>query len=65
MRIYDKLSHSKPISHGVLQDSLLFLIHIKDVFIDLDCETILYADDATILVHVQSLPDVFTAANNP
>ena len=67
VRIHDKLSHSKLISHGVPQGStlgsLLFLIHIHNVFTDLQYEIILYTDNATVLVHAKSLPDAFTAAN--
>ena len=48
---------------GSILSLFLFLIYLSDVFADLDYETILYADDATILVHAKSLLDVFTAAN--
>ena len=42
---------------------LLFLIYINDVFQDIDYETILYADDATVLIHSKSISDLFTTAN--
>ena len=48
---------------GSILGSLFFLIYINDVFTDLDYETTLYADDATVLVHAKSLPDAFTAVN--
>ena len=67
VRINDKYSHIKPISFGVQQgstlDPLLFLIYLNDVFQDIDYETILYADDATVVIHAKSLPDLFRAAN--
>ena len=67
VRIKDKYSDIKPISYGVPQGStlgpLLFLIYINDVFQDIDYETILYADDATVLIHSKSLSDLFTTAN--
>ena len=67
VRINDKYSNLKPISYGVPQGStlgpVLFLIYINDVFQNLDYETILYADDATVLVHAKSLPDLFNTAN--
>ena len=67
VRIKDKYSDTKPISYGVPQGStrgpLLFLIYINDVFQDIDYETILYADDATVLIYSQSLSDLFTTAN--
>ena len=49
--------------HKVQDSASFILIHINDVFTDLDYETIWYADNANFLVHAKSLPDVFTAAN--
>ena len=67
VRIHDKYSDVKPISFGVPQGStlgpLLFLIYLNDVFQDIDYETILYADDATVVIHAKSLSDLFCAAN--
>ena len=67
VRIKDKYSDIKPISYGVPQGSTLgprlFLIYINDVFQDIDYETILYVDDATVLIHSKSLSDRFTTAN--
>ena len=55
------------ISFGVPQSStlgpLLFLIYLNDVFQDIDYETILYADDATVVIHAKTLCDLFRAAN--
>ena len=48
---------------GSTLDPLLLLIYINDVFQDIDYETILYADDATVLLHSKSLSDLFTTAN--
>ena len=67
VHINDKYSDVKPISFGVPQGStlgpLLFLIYLNDVFQDIDYETILYADDATVVIHAKSLSDLFRAAN--
>ena len=67
VRINDKYSDVKPISLGVPHGSTLgprlFLINLNDVFQDTDCETILYADDATVVTHAKSLSDLFCAAN--
>ena len=41
----------------------MFLIYLNDVFQDIDYETILYADDATVVVHAKSLSDLFWAVN--
>ena len=41
---------------------LLFLNDINDVFQDIDYETILYANDAPVLIHSKSLSDLFTSA---
>ena len=68
VRINDKYSNFKPISYGIPQGStlgpLLFLIYINDIFQGLRYETILYADDATILIHSKSLSNLFSAAND-
>ena len=67
VRIKDKYSDIKPSSYGVPQGStlgpLLFLIYINDAFQNIDYETILYANDARVLVHSKSLSDLFTTAN--
>ena len=67
VRINDKYPDVKPTSFGVPQGStlgpLLFIIYINDVFQDIDYETILYADDATVVMHAKSLSDLFCAAN--
>ena len=67
VQIKDKYSDIKPISYGAPQGStlgpLLFLIYINDAFQDIDFETILYADDATVLIHFKSLSDQFTIGN--
>ena len=67
VRINDKYLNVKPISFGVPQGStlgpLLFLIYLNDVFQDIDYETILYAGDATVVIHAKSLSDLFCAAN--
>ena len=42
---------------------LLFLIYLNDVFQDIDNETILCADDATVVIHDKSLSDLFCPAN--
>ena len=65
--VNDKYSDVKPISFGVPQGftlgPLLFLIYLNDVFQDIDYETILYADDATVVIHAKTLFDLFRAAN--
>ena len=48
---------------GSTLDPLLFLIYTNDVFQDIDYETIMYVDDATVLLHFKSLSDLFTTAN--
>ena len=68
VRINDKYSDVKPISFGVSQGStlgpFLFLIYLNDVFQDIDYETILYADDATVVIHhAKTLSDLFRAVN--
>ena len=67
VRIYDKYFDAEPISFGVLQgstlDPLLFLIYLHDVFQDSDYKTILYADDAMVVIHSKSLSGLFCAAN--
>ena len=67
VRINDKYSDVKSISFGVPQGftlgPLLFLIYLNDIFQDIDCETILYADDATVVIHAKSLSNLFWAAN--
>ena len=67
VRINDKYSDVKPVSFGVPQGSalgpLLFLIYLNDVFQDIDYETILYADDATVVIHAKTLSDLFRGAS--
>ena len=41
----------------------MFLIYLNDVFQDIDYETILYADDATVVIHAKTLSDLFRAAD--
>ena len=39
------------------------LLFFNDVFQDIDYETILYADNAMVVIHAKSLSDLFCAAN--
>ena len=41
----------------------LFLIYLNNVFQDVDYETILYADDATVVIYAEPLSDLSCAAN--